>query len=63
MIVRSNSVLKLDGGRRVRFFISAPRLCPVNCFRSLRNQKHAVTTATATIGIRGTGFYVEADPN
>jgi hypothetical protein len=27
-----------------------------------RNRSMQVTTATATIGIRGTGFYVEADP-
>jgi hypothetical protein len=63
MIVRSNSVLKLDGGKEESgFFISALRLLSGKLLSVSRNQKHAVTTATATIGIRGTGFYVEADP-
>lgn len=64
MIVRSNSVLKLSGEKEAsgNFVMSAMRLLTGKLLSVSRNQQHNVQTQTATIGIRGTGFYVESDP-
>ncbi|TXH89782.1 MAG: hypothetical protein E6Q78_06140 [Rhodoferax sp.] len=68
MIVRSESRLTLEaqtgsGDNAVGGFITAGlRLLTGKLLSVSRNSPMKVTTATATIGIRGTGFYVESDP-
>lgn len=67
MLLRSDSQLTLRGGEsdvagvkpRV---ISGLRLPTGNLLAVSRNQKTEVQTSTALIGIRGTGYYLEADP-
>ena len=63
MILRANSELAMDGEEdNSNFIISGLRMLSGKLLSVSRNQKHRVQTRTATIGIRGTGFYVEADP-
>lgn len=68
MIVRAESRLTLEaqagsGDNAVGGFITAGlRLLTGKLLSVSRNSPMKVTTATATIGIRGTGFYVESDP-
>jgi len=63
-LMRSNSTLEIEGSN---FLLDSLRLVTgqvLSVFgkRSFR-QKLAVTTQTATIGIRGTGIYMESDPD
>ena len=64
MIVRSGSTLRLEGGKEASsgLIVQGLRLITGKLLSVSRGQQHTVQTATATIGIRGTGFYVEADP-
>lgn len=61
-ILRSNSELKMDSSDGViieSMRILAGRLLSVF---GRREKPHHIITTTATIGIRGTGIYVESDP-
>ena len=66
MILRSDSRLVIAGGEKraetSSFFINALRLLTGKILSVSRNQRMRVDTAVATIGIRGTGFYAESDP-
>lgn len=67
MLVRANSHLELHGGEEKKsgiesFFINAMRLLTGKLLSVSRNQAMNIHTATATIGIRGTGVYMETDP-
>ena len=65
MILRSNTSLVIDGGVKKEDsspFISALRLIAGKILSASRNSPMRVSTATATIGVRGTGWYAEADP-
>lgn len=69
MIVRSDSRLTIEsepgaglnavGG----FIVSGLRLLTGKLLSVSRNSPMRITTATATIGIRGTGFYIESAPD
>jgi len=65
MLVRDNSELSLKGGEQDggSFFISALRLLTGKILAVSRNQRTRYITSTATIGIRGTGVYIEAEPD
>lgn len=60
-ILRSNSELQLGGEN---FLISGMRMISGKLLSVFgkRNTPHRIRTLTATIGIRGTGIYVESDP-
>jgi hypothetical protein len=60
-ILRSNSELQLGGEN---FLITGIRMVSGKLLSVFgkRNQPHRISTLTATIGIRGTGIYVESDP-
>lgn len=64
MIVRADSELTVAGGKAESggFFVSALRLITGKLLSVSRNQAMSVRTSTATVGIRGTGFYIESDP-
>lgn len=63
MILRADSELVLKGKEeQASLLITALRLLAGKLLSVSRNQAMQVGTATATIGIRGTGFYVESDP-
>lgn len=61
-IVRDNSRLQLsgDGGGAV---VSALRLVTGKLLSVFGKTEHRISTTTATIGIRGTGVYVESQPD
>ena len=63
-IMRSNSEMEIEGGG---FFVDTLRLITGSLLSVFgerdANQRLSVNTATATIGIRGTGTYMEADPD
>jgi hypothetical protein len=66
MILRSDSKITMQGGKGSEtgaFFISALRILSGKILSVSRHKGMAVKTPTATIGIRGTGFYVEAEPD
>ena len=60
-ILRSNSELQLGGDN---FLISGMRMITGKLLSVFgkRDTPHRIRTLTATIGIRGTGIYVESDP-
>ncbi len=64
MILRANSHLVIEAEKTsaLSSFISGLRLLTGKLLSVSRNSPMHINTATATIGIRGTGFYVEADP-
>jgi hypothetical protein len=65
MILRENSTLSLGAPPKDEgssFLVSALRLITGALLSVSRNRAMRITTATATIGIRGTGFYTESDP-
>ena len=66
MLLRGDSKLLIQGdkssGTTVSVRVSALRLTLGKLLAVSRNQPMQVTTSTATIGIRGTGWYAEADP-
>ncbi len=61
-ILRSNSELQLGGSN---LLISGMRILTGKLLAVFgkREQPHRIQTLTATIGIRGTGIYVESDPD
>lgn len=64
MIVRAESRLQIEGEKSaaVSLLLSAMRLVTGKLLAVSRDSRMRITTPTATIGIRGTGFYAEADP-
>ena len=63
MIVRANSRLELEGGDGVGSTILAGlRLLTGKLLSVSRSARTQLRTQTATIGIRGTGWYAESDP-
>ena len=69
MILRGGSHLVIDAAQKnaeknaaLTLLISGLRLLTGKLLTVSRNTPMRVTTATATIGIRGTGFYVESEP-
>ena len=64
MILRSDSQLNLDPppGILSSLLIGGLRLLTGKLLSVSHNSAMRVTSSTATIGIRGTGFYMEADP-
>lgn len=64
MLLRADSRLTLEGGGKSAggMLVSGLRLLTGKLLSVSRNTRMQVTTATATIGIRGTGWYAEADP-
>lgn len=58
-ILRSNSHLVLSGGG---FIINTLRLVTGKLLSVFGKSKHRMYTPNATIGIRGTGIYIETDP-
>jgi hypothetical protein len=64
MIVRADSRLEIAGEKKESgFFVSALRILSGKMLSVSRNQPTTITTKTATIGIRGTGWYIESDPD
>jgi hypothetical protein len=63
-IMRSNSQMEIEGGG---FFVNSLRLLTgsvLSVFGKRKpNQVMTINTGTATIGIRGTGVYMEAEPD
>lgn len=64
MIVRENSTLEIEKAeqQQTSLLVRGLRLVTGALLQVSRDQKMAVRTANASIGIRGTGFYVEAEP-
>jgi hypothetical protein len=63
MIMRENSRLQLEGKEEsTSFIIQGLRMLTGKLLSVSRSQATRVHTSTATIGIRGTGYYIEADP-
>lgn len=64
MILRGGSHLVLESAKSTSgsLLINGLRLLTGKLLSVSRNAPMRVSTATATIGIRGTGFYVESDP-
>ena len=64
MILRSQSRLAIESGRNdvASMLISGLRLLTGKLLSVSRNSRMTVTTPTATIGIRGMGWYAESDP-
>jgi len=70
MILRADSHLTIEAGPRRSsdssisgLLIGGLRLLSGKLLSVSRNSPMTVNTPTATIGIRGTGFYIEADPD
>lgn len=65
MLVRENGVLVIKGRDEGAggFLVSAMRLLRGKLLAVSRKQNYSISTPTATIGIRGTGLYVEAEPD
>jgi len=64
MILRSNTHVELKGKVTLSsLFLNGMRLLTGKLLSVSRNQPMRVHTVTATIGIRGTGFYVESEPD
>jgi hypothetical protein len=62
MLMRESSRLELQTEQVTSMLIKGFRMLTGGLLSVSRNRPMQVTTATATIGIRGTGFYLEADP-
>lgn len=64
MLLRADShlVIEAEKDESGSFFIDGLRLLTGKLLSVSRHAAMQVNTATATIGIRGTGFYVESDP-
>ncbi len=60
-ILRSNSELQLEGGSSLISFMRMLSGRLLSVFGK-RGAPHRMQTLTATIGIRGTGIYLESDP-
>ena len=62
-ILRSNSQMEIEGSN---FFVDSLRLLTgsvLSVFGKRNNRGLTVNSATATLGIRGTGIYMEAEPD
>lgn len=64
MILRENSELQIEAaaGGLASLVIAGLRMLTGKLLSVSRDSNMQVRTATSTVGIRGTGFYVEADP-
>lgn len=65
MILRGDSKLQIEGtdaNSTAEFIVSGLRMVAGKLLSVSRNSPMRVSTSTSTIGIRGTGFYVESDP-
>ncbi len=64
MILRGDSEVELQGDKKdvASMVISGLRMLSGKLLSVSRSQGMSVKTQTATLGIRGTGIYVEADP-
>jgi len=64
MLLRSNTRLVIEGEKKesASLLISGLRLLTGALLSVSRDRQMRVVTAAATIGIRGTGFYAESDP-
>ena len=63
LLLRAESQVTLEGrSEGGSFLINGLRLLTGKLLSVSRDQQMQVKTATAAIGIRGTGFYVESDP-
>lgn len=64
MILRSDSKLLIEQpeGATESLIIGGLRMLSGKLLSVSRNSPMKLTSSTATIGIRGTGFYIEADP-
>ncbi len=63
MILRDNSSLTLEAAKGVGdVLLGGLRLLTGKLLSVSRNSRMKVNTATVAIGIRGTGFYIEAEP-
>lgn len=64
MILRSNSHLIIEAAKKdeTSLVVKGLRILTGKLLTVSRNTPMQVDTPTATIGVRGTGFYVEADP-
>ena len=64
MILRNETRLVIEGEKTgaASLLLAAMRLVTGKLLSVSRNARIRVTTPTATIGIRGTGWYAEADP-
>lgn len=64
MILRSDSKLVIEkpANAITSLLIGGLRMLSGKLLSVSRNSNMRVTSSTATIGIRGTGFYIEADP-
>lgn len=67
MILRSDARLVIEGAREkaqsASWLISGLRLLTGKLLAVSRKSTTRIVTATATIGIRGTGWYAESDPD
>jgi hypothetical protein len=61
MIMRENSHLKMEG-QDSNFLIQGLRMLAGKLLTVSRSEGTLIKTSTATIGIRGTGYYIESDP-
>jgi hypothetical protein len=64
MILRAETRCVIEGEKKqaTSAVVSALRLATGKCLSVSRNAQMEVVTSTATIGIRGTGWYAESDP-
>lgn len=65
MLLRENTDISMRGSEPEHdsFIISALRLLTGKLLAVSRNQRTRYMTSTATLGIRGTGIYIEAEPD
>lgn len=65
MIIRENSNCVIEGDVKAAqsIILTGLRIITGKCLTVSRDSKIQVSTTTATIGIRGTGWYAEAEPD
>ncbi len=65
LIMRGESKLEMQGAKKEsgNAVVSGLRMLSGKLLSVSRNQPMSMKTQTATIGIRGTGFYIEAEPD
>ena len=65
MMMRADSTITIEGDPKLPtgMVVTALRMLTGKLLTVSRNTSTRVTTTTATIGIRGTGYYTEADPD
>jgi hypothetical protein len=61
-LLRGHSRLEMVAAGAEEFVVGTLRLVSGRLLSVFGKSRHEIRTATATIGIRGTGVYVEADP-